>query len=46
MILPGSQLEALCSQAQDEVILVAPFVKAPALARLLFQILRLRNYNV
>lgn len=38
MILPGSQLEALCSQAQDEVILVAPFIKAPALARLLSHI--------
>jgi len=38
MILPGSQLEELCSQAYNEVILVAPFIKASALARLLSQI--------
>ena len=35
MLLPGNQLEELCSQAHDEVILVAPFIKASALARLL-----------
>lgn len=38
MRLPGSQLEGLCAQACNEVILVAPFIKAPALARLLSQI--------
>ncbi len=38
MILPGSQLEELCVQACNEVILVAPFIKAPALVRLLAQI--------
>jgi hypothetical protein len=38
MILPGSQLEELCSQAHDEVVLVAPFIKAPALARLLSKV--------
>lgn len=38
MVLPGSQLEELCAQACNEVILVAPFIKAPALARLLSKI--------
>jgi len=38
MALPGTQLEKLCSQAHDEVVLVAPFIKAPALARLLSKI--------
>ena len=38
MLLPGKQLEVLCSQAYSEVILVAPFIKAAALARLLLAI--------
>jgi hypothetical protein len=35
---PGTQLEQLCAMGQQEVLLVAPFIKASALARLLVQI--------
>lgn len=35
MILPGNQLEDLCAQARNEIIFVAPFIKASALERLL-----------
>ena len=35
MILPGEQLEQLCRQGQQVVLLVAPFIKAATLARLL-----------
>lgn len=38
MVLPGSQLEELCAQACKEVILVAPFIKASVLERLLSKI--------
>jgi hypothetical protein len=38
MDLPGNQLETLCAQAQNEVVLVAPFIKVQAFARLLSQI--------
>lgn len=35
MISPGTQLEKLCIEASNEVLLVAPFIKAAALKRLL-----------
>ncbi|MBD2312299.1 phospholipase D family protein [Desertifilum sp. FACHB-1129] len=38
MILPGTQLEKLCVEACDEVVLVAPFVKAFVLKELLARI--------
>ncbi len=38
MTFPGTQLEELCSQARNEVVLVAPFIKVTALARLLLKI--------
>ncbi|PZV09754.1 MAG: hypothetical protein DCF32_01490 [Leptolyngbya sp.] len=38
MLLPGDQLEELCSQARNEIIFVAPFIKASALERLLSKI--------
>lgn len=38
MVIPGEQLEKLCAQACDRVILVAPFIKASALKRLLSQL--------
>ena len=38
MKCPGQQLESLCSQAQSEVILAAPFIKTKACDRLLSHI--------
>ncbi len=38
MIIPGEQLERLCSEGRQEILLVAPFIKAATLARLLDQI--------
>jgi len=38
MVLPGDQLEELCKNAQNEIVLVAPFVKVSALERLLINI--------
>lgn len=35
MILPGNQLEKLCTEAGSEILLVAPFIKASVLKRLL-----------
>ncbi|MBW4482088.1 MAG: phospholipase D family protein [Tildeniella torsiva UHER 1998/13D] len=35
MLLPGDQLEELCTQARSEIIFVAPFIKTSALERLL-----------
>jgi hypothetical protein len=38
MVSSGDQLEELCSQACDEIILVAPFIKVSALERILSRI--------
>ncbi len=38
MILPGHQLEQLCKEARDEILLAAPFIKVSVLERLFSQI--------
>ncbi len=35
MLSPGEELLALCAQAEDDVVLVAPFVKRAALEQVL-----------
>jgi len=38
VILPGHQLEQLCKEARDEILLAAPFIKVSVLERLFSQI--------
>ncbi len=38
MIIPGIQLEKICTEAYKEILLVAPFIKASVLKKLLTQI--------
>ncbi|WP_158500422.1 hypothetical protein [Xenococcus sp. PCC 7305] len=37
-LMLGTELSKLCAEARNEILLVAPFIKAPVLERLLTEI--------